>query len=486
MIARSMTHRYIIRTYSVEQRIDADDLGKFVFICMELIKSRLELGHVIEERRAAGQKLRLNEVLHISRQLLDALAYAHEYTIHRDIKPGNIMLVPHDEQSEMDSSDLTKFDIRLIDFGIAKVLSQKHIDVTGQGFRSAHYGAPELADIKTGVDVRADIYSVGVMMYQMLTMNIPRKGSPPANKVNKEIPVALAKIIDKSINADREKRFKTISEFTKEIDKAVSKFNWLRKAAKIAAVLLVGIGISAAVKYFIPEPDELPLQQSIELLKDRKPDKEITTLANATVVRYADIAGFAPYDSLRQIAVEKLETVAGATGDDKFKRNYAPWEKQEEVWGEIEPTVEKIESFAKDQREYNARRNLTVADHLTRLEPSSEIVSQAKEKAQQAEVRLALRPLKQDDVDFCAEAYDLGAKVYTNIETLAEGSEAFDTAEQINNKLKNVQKLQNDFLLMRDSLDVIEPLKGYGFDERRVKCLEKADRYYRSFELSRL
>jgi serine/threonine protein kinase len=232
MIARSMTHRYIIRTYSVEQRIDADDLSKFVFICMELIKSRLELGHVIEERRAAGQKLRLNEVLHITRQLLNALAYAHEYTIHRDIKPGNIMLVPHDEQSEMDSSDLTKFDIRLIDFGIAKVLSQKHIDVTGQGFRSAHYGAPELADVKTGVDVRADIYSVGVMMYQMLTMNIPRKGSPPANKVNKEIPVALAKIIDKSINADREKRFKTISEFTKEIDKAVSKFNWLRKARR--------------------------------------------------------------------------------------------------------------------------------------------------------------------------------------------------------------------------------------------------------------
>ncbi|MFC1739746.1 protein kinase, partial [Planctomycetota bacterium] len=220
MIARSLTHRYIIKTYSVEQRIDAEGADKYIFICMELIKSQLELSDIIESRRAAGKKIGLDEMLHIIRQLLDALAYAHEHTIHRDIKPGNIMLVPRGKQAEPDSSDLTKFDIRLIDFGIAKVLSQKHIDVTGKGFRSAHYGAPELADTKTGVDARADVFSAGVIMYQMLTLNIPRKGSPPANKVNKTVPAALAKVIDKAINAEREKRFKTISEFTKELDRA--------------------------------------------------------------------------------------------------------------------------------------------------------------------------------------------------------------------------------------------------------------------------
>ncbi len=226
MIARSLTHRHIIKTYSVEQRIDADALGKYVFICMELIRSRLELGHVIDSRQISEQKIQVDEVLHITRQLLDALKYAHEYTIHRDVKPGNIMLVPRSEQAETDSSDLTKFDIRLIDFGIAKVLSQKHIDVTGKGFRSAHYGAPELSDAKTGVDARADLYSVGVIMYQMLTKKIPRKGSPPANKVNKDVPAALAKVIDKAVNADREKRFKTISEFRKEINIAVSFSNY--------------------------------------------------------------------------------------------------------------------------------------------------------------------------------------------------------------------------------------------------------------------
>ena len=141
-----------------------------------------------------GEPLPEADVLRWMGEILDAVNYLHtrpQSIIHRDIKPGNIMLVPRTEQAETDTSDLTQFDIRLIDFGIAKVLSQKHIDVTGKGFRSAHYGAPELADIKSAIDARADVFSVGVMMYQMLTKNIPRKGSPPTNKVNKEVSLVL-------------------------------------------------------------------------------------------------------------------------------------------------------------------------------------------------------------------------------------------------------------------------------------------------------
>ncbi|MHC4483051.1 MAG: protein kinase domain-containing protein, partial [Planctomycetota bacterium] len=482
MIARSLTHRHIIRTYSVEQRIEAEGAGRFVFICMELIRSQLELSDVIEARRAAGLKISLRETLHIIRQLLDALAYAHEHTIHRDIKPGNIMLVPRDEQAEIDSSDLTKFDIRLIDFGIAKVLSQKHIDVTGKGFRSAHYGAPELADAKTGVDARADIFSAGVIMYQMLTKTLPRKGSPPANKVNKDVPAALAKVIDRAINADRQKRFRTVSEFTKEIDRAVSKFNWVRKAVKIAAVLLLTACTVAAVEYFLPEPDYLPVQQSVELLQNRSPDKSIATLASEAIVRYSDIEDYASYDGLRQEALGGLKT-AEDLGTDTFRRNYSPWKKQEEVWVEVEPAVEKIERIAEDQREYNARKDLAIAGHLMKLNPSSEIVSSATKKAERAEMLLEKRPFSQGALDNCADAYDLGAKVYTNIDILANGSDTPDTAEEINDKFKDVEKLRNSFLPTRDALYAIEQLRNYDFQERSRKCFEKADGYYQSFEL---
>jgi len=482
MVARSLTHRYIIKTYSVEQRIDADGLGRFVFICMELIKSRLELSDVIESRRNAGKKFRVDEVLHIVRKLLDALIYAHEHTIHRDIKPGNIMLVPHVEQAEIDTSDLTKFDIRLIDFGIAKVLSQKHIDVTGKGFRSAHYGAPELADVKAAVDARADIFSAGVIMYQMLTKNIPRKGSPPANKVNKEVPAALARVIDKAINADREKRFKTVSEFTKEIDRAVSKFNWLLKPAKIAAVLLIGLCIAWAVKYFLPEPDYVPLQQNIDILKNRNPDKQIAAFYGGEDVRLSDIEGYNSYESLRQAALGDLQKVQLA-GLNKFKRSFPPWKAQETLWVELESSVEKVESIAEDQREYNARKDLPIASHLMKLEPSSQIVSEVKDKTNQAESFLETRPLSLDALDFCADTYDLSAQVYTNIDVLADGSETLDAAEQINDKLKSVEKMRNSYLPTRDSLDVIEQLKRHGFYERSEKCFEKADRYRKSFAL---
>ncbi|MHC4455544.1 MAG: serine/threonine protein kinase, partial [Planctomycetota bacterium] len=482
MIARSLTHRHIIKTYSVEQRIDADGPGRYVFICMELIKSKLGLGHVINIRQESEQKCRVDETIHIVRQLLDALLYAHEHTIHRDIKPGNIMLVPRGEQAEIDTSDLTKFDIRLIDFGIAKVLSQKHIDVTGKGFRSAHYGAPELADAKTGVDARADIFSAGVIMYQMLTNTIPRKGSPPANKVNKEVPVALAKVIDKAINANRERRFKTASEFAREIERAVSKFNWVRKAAKIAAILLIGVCVAGGIKYFLPEPNYMPLQESLAILENRSRDKEIARFVNEATVRYSDIEGYNSYDGLRQAALEGLQTVQLA-GLDKFKRSFPLWREQEKVWFKIEPAVEKIGNIAEDQQEYNARKDLAIADHLQKLNPSSGIISEVRDKTKKAEALLEARPLSHDTLEICADSYDLGAEVYTNIEILASGSDTPETAEEINNNLKNVAMMRNNFLSTRSSLEMFEQLRDYGFYERSEKCFEKANRYYQSFGL---
>jgi serine/threonine protein kinase len=485
MIARSLTHRYIIKTYSVEQRMEADAFGKGVFICMELIKSRMELGDVIEARRASGKKIRLEEALHIIRQLLDALAYAHEYTIHRDIKPGNIMLVPRQEQPDLDTSDLTAFDIRLIDFGIAKVLSQKHIDVTGKGFRSAHYGAPELVDAKTGVDARADIFSAGVILYQMLTKTIPRKGSLPANKVNKDVPAALAAVIDRAINTDRDKRFKTVADFAKEIDRVVSKFYWVRKAAKIAAVFLLALCVGAAAKYFWPEPDELPVRQSIELLENRSPEKQIATLADANSIRYVDIAGYPAYNSLRQNALERLKSAIEATGSSTFKRDYLPWKEQDKLWGEIEPAVNKAASIARNQQVYHRHKEIAVVDHLIQLSPSSQIVSQVKTKAERAEDLLKARPLTHEDLDFCADSYDLGAKVYANLDILAGDSHTPQTAEKINNMLKNVEALRDSFLVTQESLDSLQPLKEYGLDERTAKCFQKADSYRQSFELQR-
>jgi len=483
MIARSLTHRHIIKTYSVEQRTDSDSFDKHVFICMELVGSLLDLGRVIEARKTLKQEIRLDETLHIVRQLLDALSYAHEYTIHRDIKPGNIMLVPHGKEAGTDISDLTKCDIKLIDFGIAKVLSQKHIDVTGKGFRSAYYGAPELADASTGVDARADVYSVGVILYQMLTNTLPRKGSAPANRVNKDVPAALASVIDRAINTDREKRFKTTSEFAGEVERAVSKFNWVRKAAKAAAAVLVVACVVGAAARLLPKPDYGSVQQTIEILTRRNPDREIAALADKTLIKLADIAGFESYDGLRQTALESFGVVKMA-GNNRFnKRSFSPWKQQEEAWLEIEPVIKKIDQAARDQREYSARKDLAIAAHLMQLEPSSTIVTEVTAKADNAEMLLAVRPIPHDSLDVCTESYSSAAKVYTNIETLAGGSDTRETAEQINGKLRNVEELRRASLLARGSLSDIEELKKRGFLDRSNRCIEKADSLYHTFDL---
>lgn len=489
MIARSLTHRHIIKTYSVEKRPDATHGGESIFICMELVTSGLELKDVINRRRAAGQRFSLEEVLRITRQLLDALKYAHAYTVHRDIKPGNIMLVPHKEQIGSDVPDLTQFDIRLMDFGIAKVLTRKRIEVTSKGFWSAHYGAPELADAKSAVDARADIYSVGVIMYQMLTGHIPRKGSPSANKVNKSVPSALAKVIDRAISADKEKRFKSAAAFAREIDKGISGFSWVRKASKAVAVLLVVAVIAAAVRYFRPEPVYLQTQKSIDTLESRDHSNMVASFADNSKITYADLKGYEVYNALRLTALENLKNFREA-GIGKFKASYKYWKNQEKVWlDEIQPLVDKAKQIEQSQQQYLHRKDLAVMTHLMELNPSSKFLSEIQEKARTAEALLKKRPLSKETLDICNETYDLAARICANIEKLVGESQTRQAAQRINEKLKNVEQLRESFLSAKHQLNNIDQFikKSFhqkkGFQEWSNDCLTKADKYYRSFEL---
>jgi serine/threonine protein kinase/formylglycine-generating enzyme required for sulfatase activity len=481
MVARSLTHSYIIKTYSVEQRTDESHGGQAVFICMELISSGLELKDAIEKRRAAGKKFSLKEVLHIARQLLNALKYAHEYTIHRDIKPGNIMLVSNNDKTGDDISDLTQFDIRLMDFGIAKVLTRKRIEVTGKGFWSAHYGAPELADSKSTVDVRADLYSVGVIMYQMLTGHIPRKGSPSVNKANKEVSAELAKVIDKAISTDREKRFKSAAVFTKEIERAVSRFSWVWKTAKVAAALMLILLIGIIVKILIPTSERLLVDESISLLENRSPDKTISESPTAAIT-FSQLEGYDVYNTLRQEALVNLNTLKNAENRD-FTSRFPPWKNQERAWLEIEPLIGKTEQIQNDRLEYNQRKDLPVVASLMQLDPSSSILSKISQKIQTAENLFEKRPLSKSVIETCTETYDSAARAYVNIEKLADDPQSPQAAEKINNMLKDVRQLRIQFLSAQNQLNRIEQLQNEDFPRWGSLCLEQADGQYDNFEL---
>ena len=205
-----LSHPNIVSIYDVGH---SDDVGDAIeYIVMELIDG-ITLKQYIKKR---GQ-LNWKESLHFSAQIAKALAHAHEKgIIHRDIKPQNIMLL----------KDGT---IKVADFGIAAL--QNSMGDSDEALGSVHYMAPEQSK-GAAADARSDIYSLGVVMYEMLTGQYPYTGETPEEiaikhingnpvrprKLNKSIPVRLEKIILKAMSSDLQTRYQTAEEMVQDLE----------------------------------------------------------------------------------------------------------------------------------------------------------------------------------------------------------------------------------------------------------------------------
>ena len=156
--AASMSHPNIVNIYDVGKE------GNIHYIVMELIEGRA-LSDVIKEQGP----MEYPKVISISKQIAAALSFAHKnHIIHRDVKPHNIMMTPNGTA-------------KITDFGIAKAVNAATIvDSTDGIIGSVHYFSPEQA--RGGyVDEKSDIYSLGIVMYEMLTGNVPFDGDNPVN-----------------------------------------------------------------------------------------------------------------------------------------------------------------------------------------------------------------------------------------------------------------------------------------------------------------
>ena len=187
----------IVSVYDVGQFEGAD------YIVMELIEG-ITLTEYMQKR---GSELNWREALHFMTQIMQALRHAHSRGIvHRDIKPQNIMVL-------RDGS------VKVADFGIARLVdSQK--TMTREAFGSVHYVSPEQAK-GIAVDARSDIYSAGVVLYEMLTCRLPFDGDTPVSialqhinsvavpprEINPDIPVGLEQICMKAMCAKLELRY---------------------------------------------------------------------------------------------------------------------------------------------------------------------------------------------------------------------------------------------------------------------------------------
>lgn len=152
LAASSLNHPNIVEMYDV-----GEDNGDF-YIVMEYIEGR-NLKQLIKKRGA----LTIPEVVDIMLQLTDGLAHAHDaYIIHRDIKPQNILILDNGL-------------VKITDFGIAMALNSSQLTQTNSVMGSVHYLPPEQASGK-GSTIKSDIYSLGILMYELLTGKLPFKG----------------------------------------------------------------------------------------------------------------------------------------------------------------------------------------------------------------------------------------------------------------------------------------------------------------------
>ena len=203
-----LDHPNIVKVYDVifSNRIQS--------IVMEYIDG-ITLKDYIEQEHV----LRWKEALHFTVQILRALQHAHDKGIvHRDIKPQNIMLL----------SDGT---IKITDFGIARFSRSSTKTITDKAIGSVHYISPEQAS-GAFTDARSDIYSVGVMMFEMLTGKLPFEAdtlvsvavkqiqSQPAlpRSINPDIPEGLQDIVMRAMQKDADKRYQSAAEMLHDID----------------------------------------------------------------------------------------------------------------------------------------------------------------------------------------------------------------------------------------------------------------------------
>ena len=220
--AAKMAHPTIVRIFDAGEESVKDDRGAEVlvpYIVMEYVDGRL-LKDIV-----AGGPLDPAEACRITGQVLTALEYSHRAgVVHRDIKPGNIMIT-------------TSGQVKVMDFGIARAISDSSATIaeTSAIVGTAAYFSPEQARGET-VDARTDLYSTGIMMFELLTGRTPFRGENPVavayqhvnseaaapSSLNPRVSPALDAVVLRSLAKDRFGRYQSASDFRADVETAAA------------------------------------------------------------------------------------------------------------------------------------------------------------------------------------------------------------------------------------------------------------------------
>jgi serine/threonine-protein kinase len=273
--ASTLDHPHICNIHEIEETHD----GR-IFICMAYYE-----GETLKDKIAA-RPLDVEAALEIAIQICDGLSRAHEAGIvHRDIKPGNIMITDRGRA-------------KILDFGLAKLAGDAQLTRTGMTVGTALYMSPEQAQGRK-VDQRSDVWSTGVVLYEMLTGSRPFRGAnstaviysilhdkpAPITKIKRDLPQELENIVERCLRKDASERYQTAAELRDGLKRArdqIASGSYISvpvpafARARLARRAALAVGLAAvAVLFILLTPAGERLSTWFGLAGDR----ERTTLA---------------------------------------------------------------------------------------------------------------------------------------------------------------------------------------------------------------
>jgi len=260
---------------------EIDEIDGKLFFAMEFVEGKTLKSHIASLKSATG--IPLDQAIVWTKEIASGLKAAHEKNIiHRDIKPENVMLTKDGH-------------LKIMDFGIAKLKGSTGMTKTGSSMGTLAYMSPEQAQ-GISADNRADIWSLGVVFYEMLTGEVPFKAEheagmlylivnenqPAPSAMDKKIPRQIDPLVTQMLEKDRDKRFSSMGEIVTALDQVRKEIESAAVAPKGKAIVVLPIGNISPDK----ESDYFGDGLTEELIVNLSKVKEIRVVPRATSMQY--------------------------------------------------------------------------------------------------------------------------------------------------------------------------------------------------------
>lgn len=263
-VTSSINHPNVVTVHEFEE------VDGIAYMVTEIVEGET-LGEVIKKGPLPKEK-----ILSIALQIVSGLAEAHTRgIIHRDLKPENVMVTPQQQ-------------VKVMDFGLARIMGSSHVTVPGSLIGSFAYMSPE--QVEGGdVDPRSDVFSFGILLYQMITGVLPfqgktvaellssivRKNAPPLKTYRKDIPNTFQQIVDKALAKEPSKRYKSMKELKSDLEllkqqpllRSLPHHKNIRVRLSVASAVIIAILLGGYLGIKFQQKDSIPsVEKSIAVL----------------------------------------------------------------------------------------------------------------------------------------------------------------------------------------------------------------------------